>query len=207
MDWETMSREAREERGITDYEPLRPFVAERTLDRALWYESQLLVMYADGPAVGNSCCIWEGNIPEGMGPPPHVHLYQHEIFYIIEGHLTAWVEGVRYDVPKNALIFLPAGRAHWFLSAAPVTRMFSLTVTAENFPATHTQRLLFEYVGEPAEALTMPPPGRENRNLDPAVLAKISEDDGSKLFHVREEGWRRAFGAAGEVGTEKDAER
>lgn len=199
MDWEQESRQAREERGITDYEPLRAFVAERTLDRALWYESQLLVMYADGPAVGHSCCIWEGNIPEGMGPPPHVHLYQHEIFFIIEGHLTAWVEGVRYDVPKDAMIFLPAGRAHWFLSAAPVTRMFSLTVTATGFSSTHQQRRLFEYVGEPAKALTLPPEGRPEPRLDPDVLAKISESDGSKLFDVREHGWRRAFGPQGEV--------
>ena len=206
MDWKQKSRDAREERGVTDYEPLRPFVAERTLDRALWYESQLLVMYADGPAVGHSCCIWEGNIPEGMGPPPHVHLYQHEIFYIIEGHLTAWVEGVRYDVPKNAMIFLPAGRAHWFLSAAPVTRMFSLTVTATGFTSTHGQRRLFEYVGEPAKALTLPPAVREDFRPDLALLAEISEADGSALFDVRELGWRRAFGAEGEVAAGEDGQ-
>ena len=202
MDWEQESRQAREEQGIKDYEPLRPFVSERTVDRALWYESQLLVMYADGPAVGHSCCIWEGNVPDGMGPPPHVHLYQHEIFFIIEGHLTAWIEGVRYDVPKDALIFMPAGRAHWFVSAAPVTRMLSLTVTATGFASPHDQRRLFEYVGEPAKALTLPPAVREDFQPDPAILAEISETGGSKLFHVHEQGWRRAFGAAGEADSE-----
>jgi mannose-6-phosphate isomerase-like protein (cupin superfamily) len=206
LDWEARSREAREERGVTDYEPHQPFVAERTVDRALWYESQLLVMYADGPAVGNSCCIWEGNVPEGMGPPPHVHIFQHEIFYIIEGHLTAWVEGVRFDVPKNALIFLPAGRAHWFLSAAPVTRMLSLTVTATGLSSTHLQRRLFEYIGKPAEALTMPPAVRDDFRPDPATLAEIAYNDGSKLFDVEEQGWRRAFGYEGEVSSGKGEE-
>jgi hypothetical protein len=33
MDWQAESRKAREEGGIGDYEPLQPFVAERTLDR------------------------------------------------------------------------------------------------------------------------------------------------------------------------------
>lgn len=199
MDWRAESTKAREERGIKDYEPLQPFVAQRTLDRALWYEGQLLVIYADGPAVGNSCCIWEGNVPEGMGPPPHVHLFEHEIFYILEGHLTAWVEGVRYDVPKDALIFLPAGRAHWFLSAAPVTRIFSLTVTADKFPARHLQKELFDYLGQPARAMTLPPTGPdESWRPDPEILQKIAFDGGAKIFDVMEQGWRRAFGERGE---------
>lgn len=205
MDWQAESRKAREERGIDGYEPLQPFVAQRTLDRSLWYEGQLLVIYGSGPEVGNSCCLWEGNIPEGMGPPPHVHLFEHEIFFILEGHLTAWVEGVRHDVPKDSLIFLPAGRAHWFLSAAPVTRMFSLTVTAEKFPANHTQLRLFEYLGEPARTMTLPDmPKDEGWHPDPEVLAQISYDSGAKIFDVREAGWRRAFGFEGETGQKEE---
>jgi mannose-6-phosphate isomerase-like protein (cupin superfamily) len=201
MDWESESANVRNDRGMGYYEPLQPFVAIRSLDRALWYEGQLLVFYADGPAVNNSCCIWEGNVPEGMGPPPHIHLYEHECFFIVEGRLHAWVEGIKYEVPKDSLIFLPAGRAHWFVSAAPVTRMISLTVTAsKEFPATHLNRKFFEYIGRPAEAMTLPDMPKEDHRPDPQVLMQLTEEAGAHLFDVEREGWRRAFGAQGQVG-------
>jgi mannose-6-phosphate isomerase-like protein (cupin superfamily) len=201
MDWKAASAKVRNDRGIGDYEPLQAFVANRTLDRSLWYEGQLLVFYADGPAVNNSCCIWEGNIPEGMGPPPHIHLYEHECFFIIEGRLNAWVEGIKFDVPKDSLIFLPAGRAHWFVSAAPVTRMMSLTVTASpEFPASHLNRKFFEYVGRPAEAMTLPDMPKEDQHPDPKILMQLTEEAGAHLFDIDVEGWRRAFGARGQVG-------
>lgn len=206
MDWKQESAKVREDRGVGDYEPLQPFVAKRTLDRSLWYEGQLLVFYADGPAVDSSCCIWEGNIPAGMGPPPHIHLYEHECFYIIEGSLNAWVEGIRYDVPKDSLIFLPAGRAHWFVSTAPVTRMLSLTVTAKpEFPANHLNRKFFEYIGGPAKAMTLPDMPEADHQPDPKVLMQLTEEAGTHLFQIEEEGWRRAFGERGEVGEKNSA--
>lgn len=205
MDWTAESAKVRNDRGVGDYEPLQPFVSKRTLDRSLWYEGQLLVFYADGPAVDSSCCIWEGNIPSGMGPPPHIHLYEHECFYILEGHISAWVEGIKYDVPKDALIFLPAGRAHWFVSTAPVTRMLSLTVTAKpEFPASHLNRKFFEYIGRPAEAMTLPDMPKEDHRPDPKVLMQMTEEAGTHLFRIEEEGWRRAFGAQGQVGEHHD---
>jgi len=205
MDWKSESAKVRRDRGVGDYKPLEPFVAKRTLDRSLWYEGQLLVFYADGPAVDSSCCIWEGNIPAGMGPPPHIHLYEHECFYIIEGSLNAWVEGVRYDVPKDSLIFLPAGRAHWFVSAAPVTRMISLTVTAKpEFPANHLNRKFFEYIGRPAEAMALPDMPKVDHRPDPEILKQLTDEAGTHLFDLEKMGWQRAFGVQGEVGEHHD---
>jgi len=205
MDWKSESAKVRRDRGVGDYKPLEPFVAKRTLDRSLWYEGQLLVFYADGPAVDSSCCIWEGNIPAGMGPPPHIHLYEHECFYIIEGSLNAWVEGVRYDVPKDSLIFLPAGRAHWFVSAAPVTRMISLTVTAKpEFPANHLNRKFFEYIGRPAEAMALPDIPKVDHRPDPEILKQLTDEAGTHLFDLEKMGWQRAFGVQGEVGEHHD---
>lgn len=205
MDWKAESARVRADRGIVDYEPLQPFVAKRTLDRSLWYEGQLLVFYADGKAVDSSCCIWEGNIPAGMGPPPHIHLYEHECFYIIEGSLNAWVEGIKYEVPKDSLIFMPAGRAHWFVSTAPVTRMISLTVTAKpEFPANHLNRKFFEYIGRPAESMTLPDMPKAEQRPDPEILKQLTDEAGTHLFDLEKMGWQRAFGARGEVGEHHD---
>jgi len=200
MDWKEESAKLRVERGgLENFEPLKPFVSSRTLDRALWYEGQLIVMYAQGEEVDNTCCIWEGNIPEHIGPPPHIHLYEHEIFFIIEGRLRAWVEGVQYDVPKDSMIFLPCGRMHWFVSAAPVTRMFSLTVTAKKeFPAINNNTALFQFIGRPAESLELPPLDAVETLPDPRAIRRVSRESGSDIPDLERIGWRRGFGAGGE---------
>ena len=195
MDWAAESARLRKERGgLDDYKPLDPFVSERTLDRSLWFEGQLLVIYAKGEQVGNTCCIWEGSIPEDIGPPPHLHFYEHEIFFIMEGRLRAWVEGVEYDVPKDGLIFLPCGRVHWFVSAAPVTRMFSMTVTAEKEFPNINNRALFELIGRPAEAMTMPPLVEVETLPDPKKIAELGKQVGSVLVDLERVGWRRGYG-------------
>jgi len=194
-DWEAESMKLRQARGIEDYEPLKPFVSQRTVDRSIWYEGQLLVLYAQGAEVGNTCCLWEGNIPEHVGPPPHIHLYEHEIFFVIEGHLKAFVEGVEYDVPKDSLLFLPCGRMHWFVSAAPVTRMFSLTVTAsKEFPNINNNTALFKYMGRPAESMTLPRLVGTEELPDPREILRVSQESGSDLPDLERLGWRRGFG-------------
>lgn len=196
IDWAADASEIRRQRGLGDYQPLKPFVTQRTLDRSLWYEGQLLVMYAQAEEVGHSCCVWEGNCPQGMGPPPHIHLYEHELFFIIEGHLKAWVEGVAFEVPKDAMIFLPAGRTHWFVSAAPVTRIFSFTVSAsKELPSTNAQMKLFQAFSRPAEAMTLPPPPDPGQRPDRETIMKLAHEIGFSMPQVEREGWRRAFGA------------
>ena len=197
--WAEEAAQIRRARGLGDDEPLRGFVAKRTLDRSLWYEGQLLVMYAGGDEVGHSCCVWEGNCPAGMGPPPHIHLYEHEIFFILEGSLKAWIEGEEFDVPKDSLIFLPAGRTHWFISSAPVTRIFSFTVTAnKELPATNAQMKLFQTFGRPAGSMELPPPPDPSERPRPDVIMKLAQEIGFAMPHVEREGWRRAFGADAE---------
>jgi mannose-6-phosphate isomerase-like protein (cupin superfamily) len=196
MDWVAEAAQIRKDRGLGNYQPLQPFVSHRTVDRSLWYEGQLIVTYAHGKEVDHTCCVWEGNCPEGMGPPPHIHLYDHEFFFIVDGRLRAWVEGTEFDVPKDSMIFLPAGRTHWFLSAAPVTRIFSFTVTAsKEFPSFNGNNKLFEFLGRPAEEVAMPPtqPGAEDRP-DPAALMKLCEETGSVIIDLERLGWRRKFG-------------
>lgn len=186
--------------GLAEYEPLEPFVAQRTLDRSLWYEGQLIVMYAHGEAVGNSCCIFEGNCPEGMGPPPHIHLYEHEFFYITEGRLRAWVEGVEYDVPKDSVIFLPCGRTHWFVSAAPVTRIFTFTVSAGHGSTPGSADMqVFRTFGRPAEAMHLPPPPEPDQRPDPMMVMRLAEENGLAFPRLEVEGWMRAFGARPEA--------
>ena len=198
MDWKAESAVLRKNSGnedYEDYEPLQPFVSERTVDRSIWYEGQLVTVYAQGEGVGNTCCVWEGNIPETIGPPPHIHHYEHELFFVIDGSIRAWVEGVPLDVHADSLIFMPAGRIHWFVSTSPVTRMLSFTVTAsKDFPSINNNAALFKFIGVPAEAVTLPPTIEVKQLPDPAEIARVTREIGGDFPDLERLGWRRGYG-------------
>ncbi|WP_328611128.1 cupin domain-containing protein [Amycolatopsis sp. NBC_00345] len=198
MDWKAESARLRSERGIGEYEPLAPFVSERTVDRSLWYEGQLMTVYAQGDVVDNTCCVWEGNIPERIGPPPHIHHYEHELFFVIEGSITAWVEGAEHHAERNSLVFLPAGRIHWFVATSPATRMLSFTVTASReYPSINDNVALFRLIGVPAESMTMPPEVEVKQLPDRAEIARVNYEMGAGLPDLERLGWRRGYGEEG----------
>jgi mannose-6-phosphate isomerase-like protein (cupin superfamily) len=174
---------------------LEAFVAHRTVERSVWYEGQLTTLYARGEAVDNTCCVWEGNVPEGMGPPPHIHHYEHEVFFVIEGGIRAWVEGDPLDAPKDSLLFIPAGRMHWFVSTAAATRMLSFTIHAGSNPAsTNNNYTLFEFIGRPAQALTLPPSAEAEHMPPPAEIARVVRETGSDMPDLERLGWRNGYG-------------
>jgi mannose-6-phosphate isomerase-like protein (cupin superfamily) len=186
---------------LGDYVPLQPFVSQRTPDRSIWYEGQLIVIYADTDATGHTCCVFEGNCPEGMGPPPHIHLYDHEIFFIMEGKLKAWVDSVEYEVPKDSMIFLPCGLAHWFISDAPVTRIFTFTVNAGRGRALNSADMqVFKEFGRPAEAMSLPPPPDPAHLPDKRAVMRMASENGLVFPRLEMEGWLRAFGRGGGPG-------
>jgi mannose-6-phosphate isomerase-like protein (cupin superfamily) len=197
MDWKAESARLRDEWGTATYEPIDPFVTRKALENSLWYEGQLMTVYAQGAHVAGTCCVWEGNIPEHIGPPPHLHHYEHELFFVIDGSITAWVEGEPFQVPADSMVFLPAGRIHWFVSTAPVTRMLSFTVTAsKDFPSINNNVELFRFIGTPAEAMTLPPTIEVAELPDPVEIVRVSRESGSDLPDLERLGWRRSFGMA-----------
>jgi len=55
-----------------------------------------------------------GSTPKG-GPPLHIHPYQDEMFYVIEGEYHFQVGDDRYELKSGDTIFLPRGIKHAFI--------------------------------------------------------------------------------------------
>jgi len=103
---------------------------------------------------------------------------------------------VEYDVPKDSVIFLPCGRTHWFVSAAPVTRIFSFTVSAGHGSTPGSADMaVFKTFGRPAEAMTLPPPPDPASRPDPRKVMELAEGNGLAFPQLELQGWLRAFGA------------
>ena len=52
--------------------------------------------------------------PPGGGPPLHVHSREDELFFVIEGEVTLWVNGQVSKATAGMALFLPRGVPHTF---------------------------------------------------------------------------------------------
>lgn len=58
--------------------------------------------------------IWEAVVPPGGGPPPHLHTREEEGFYIVDGELAIYVDGLRVVAGPGSFVNMPVGSTHWF---------------------------------------------------------------------------------------------
>lgn len=68
------------------------------------------------PAVesGGAMSIVDSLSPPRSGPPRHVHHAEDEIFVILTGEVTFWLEGETFTRGPGGTVFVPRGREHTF---------------------------------------------------------------------------------------------
>ena len=96
------------------------------------------------------------------------------------------------------MIFLPCNRTHWFLSVAPVTRIFTFTVDARRVSGRRpgaADMAVFKKFGVPAGAMELPPPPDPDKRPPLEEVLKLVEEGGIEFPFIRDAGWQRAYGA------------
>ncbi len=120
---------------------------------ATWFLATLMTVKASGAQTGNAFTLLEWQAPPGFAPPPHIHHAEDEAFYILDGALTVTCGDHTWRAEPGAFVWLPRGIPHRF-SVEGSTPLKGLQITT---PAGFEQ--FMAEVGEPARALTLPPPG------------------------------------------------
>jgi quercetin dioxygenase-like cupin family protein len=67
---------------------------------------------ATGAETQGSCLIFEGLVAPGGGPPPHIHRFEDESFYILEGKITFHAGGQTIHGKSGDFICIPRGTVH-----------------------------------------------------------------------------------------------
>jgi len=65
-----------------------------------------------GAESSGGCFIVEGMVPPGGGPPPHIHQFEDESFYLLEGTATFQAGGQTIHAKPGDFIHIPHGTVH-----------------------------------------------------------------------------------------------
>ncbi|GGZ39757.1 hypothetical protein GCM10010387_37620 [Streptomyces inusitatus] len=124
---------------------------------------------------GKSLFIIEALVPEGGGPPLHVHHWEEEAFYVLEGTVEFRDKNGKHEAPAGSFIFVPRGTEHAFKNVSPEpAKMLFMTVPGG-------KERFFLNVGVPADDDT-PPPSEEQRLKDVAYGYEVGPEFGDEYL-------------------------
>ena len=68
---------------------------------------------------GGAFCLFEEEIPEGAGPPLHIHHEERETFAVLSGQVRFHCEGREAVLGPGSTVMIPAGARHAFRGVGP----------------------------------------------------------------------------------------
>jgi mannose-6-phosphate isomerase-like protein (cupin superfamily) len=129
----------------------RPYKLDAGQGRALWHLGALLNFKALGEETGEQFWALEGMADSHMAVPLHSHSREDEIWYVLEGEIVFTIGEQEFTAGPGAYAYIPRETRHTFRVASETARWFGFGTPAG------LDRWFFE-TGEPAQALTLPPP-------------------------------------------------
>jgi quercetin dioxygenase-like cupin family protein len=107
---------------------------------------------ATGEDTGGAYTLTDSVVPPGGGPPPHVHHWEDEALWVLEGELEVMVGESTFMVSAGSFVHLSKDIPHVYENVGPgLARFLTLIVPAglEEF---------FKEVGKPGSDVSSPPP-------------------------------------------------
>ncbi len=149
---------------------LEPFVATNHEVDAFWQVDILWMMLASGEQTGGAYTLIEELCPRGSGPPPHWH-EQHELFYVIDGHVTFLTgNDDRRIAGPGSFVFIPSGTVHSFRVDSDTCRLLN------GYTPAGFEKVIYTF-GVPTTERTLPPRGID-QPIDPEVADPLFAEIG-----------------------------
>jgi quercetin dioxygenase-like cupin family protein len=135
-----------------------------SLDRSAWYNGSLITFLATAEDTQGSFALMEAVSRKGTAPPPHIHHWEEETFYVLEGEMTVTVGGHTIKATPGTMVVVPRHTLHFFVieSERVRTLIFSTPAGLERW---------FKEFSVPAPAMTLPPPAEIPQTEKQKMLA------------------------------------
>jgi quercetin dioxygenase-like cupin family protein len=118
---------------------------------AIWFLGALSQVRVSGDQTGGAFALADHLASRGNASPVHVHDRDDETFFVLDGELRVYVGEEEHTAGPGTVAVLPRRLRHAYVVTSATARFLTLHSPAgfERFAAE---------VGEPAQALTLPPP-------------------------------------------------
>jgi quercetin dioxygenase-like cupin family protein len=140
-----------------------PFISTSKDSPAYWLLDILWVVHATGEQTQGSYSLIEQWMPQAAFPPPHVHPYEDESFWVIEGEMTVEVGGKTLVLGPGSLGHVPRNTVHSFkVTSKAVCHILNYYTPAGFEQCHHRQRQARRAEGDAASRIGPPrfAPGR-----------------------------------------------
>jgi len=74
--------------------------------------------------------VWESTFPAGAASPLHVHQDAAEFIYVLDGHLSLYLDGSWFEAKPGAFGAVPKGTPHGFRVRSSETRILFMFTPA-----------------------------------------------------------------------------
>lgn len=74
-------------------------------------------------------CTFEEDVPPGAGPPLHIHMKEHELFYVMSGVIKFRCEDEVLEITAGGTIVIPPGARHTFKNIGDAPAKIVVTLT------------------------------------------------------------------------------
>jgi quercetin dioxygenase-like cupin family protein len=95
--------------------------------RLLWAGGTVFDVVIGGAQAGGAVSLLDQWGRRGDVTPLHIHNSEAEIFYVLEGGITAWAGSDVHQIDAGGAVYLPAGQAHAFGIRTEEARLITVT--------------------------------------------------------------------------------
>lgn len=118
--------------------------------RAIWVLDTLHIDKLSGEETNGGLFVFEIRVPPGGGPPPHIHQAEDEIFYVLHGSISFFVDSSTTELLPGGLVHIPRGVVHTFRNTGTSEAMALVIATPAGLEH------YFNAIGTPATESTPP---------------------------------------------------
>ena len=154
------------------------------LDSSMFYMGNLQSFLAKGEDTGGRFALMECQVKPGNEPPPHVHEWEHELFYVLEGAIEFYVEDKILLARAGEVVFLPQGKPHAFYVRSSHVRTLILVQASGEHPIGLDR--YFIAMAEPATSMSLPIGAVTYAMDDPSHSIRVGAENGIHILSPEE---------------------
>ena len=160
------------------------FVRGANLDTSMMYMGSIMSFLVRARDTDGRFAMVEYRARPGNEPPPHVHLWEHEIYFVLEGKIEFHCEDQVETIGPGETIFLPKAKAHAFYIRSEYLRTLIITVaTADESAALDSY---FASMAKRATSMEIPTDAVTYLTDDPSRAIEAGKKHGIEILSPEE---------------------